>query len=323
MSVVVVDAPAGAALRVCGMPAVERVVRDAVRGGASRVVVRGDAAALPALPALPATVEVAPAGAPAPDGATVVPGDVIAGVRVHDAASRRAAERALLQTCRRPYDGIGDKYVIRAFSLRATGVLAKLGVTPNQVTFANIGVGLAACVLAMRGGTTDFLLAGVLMFLQVVLDSSDGELARIRYMHSRFGMFLDNGSDDVIDNLFIAALGIGIGGPWLVVGVVAASLRMCVALGIYVAVARMGKPGDVLAFRWWFDKADDQLVERFEHKLTPLAVVRSLGRRDAYCLVWTATCVTGVPGVGLGLGVAVATSYVVLAIGHLAAKRRG
>ncbi len=316
------DGAAAAAMPICGMPVLERLLRDAARDGADRAIIRAEASALPALPALGLTVEIIAPDAAAPQAARPIAGDTIAAVRITDRASRRRAERALLQGCRRPYDGVGDKYVIRAFSLRVTGVLAKLHVTPNQVTYANILVGLAACGLAMRGGTTGFAIAGALMFLQVVLDSSDGELARIRYLGSRFGMILDNTSDDVIDTLFIAAMGIGLGGPWLIVGVTAAALRSLVALMIYRDVARMGKAGDVMAFRWWFDKADDQLVERFEPKLTPLAVVRSLGRRDAYVLVWAAACGAGGVVVGLGLGAAIAGAYAGLAVTHLAVKAR-
>ena len=63
-----------------------------------------------------------------------IAGDVVAGVRVFDDDSRRAASRALFQSLRRPHDGIGDRYVIRAMSLRLTRVLCRLGATPNQVT---------------------------------------------------------------------------------------------------------------------------------------------------------------------------------------------
>jgi len=206
-------------------------------------------------------------------------------------------------------------------SLRLTGVLARLGATPNQVTSANILVGLSACGAAAVGGTLATALAGVLMFLQVVLDSSDGELARIRHLHSRFGMVLDNVSDDVIDNLFVVALGFGLGGPWRWIGLAAGLARGAVALMIYLAVARAGQPGDVMAFRWWFDTPDDDLAERFEPRLTPLSVIRGLGRRDLYVLVWSASCLAGLSVIGLGLGVAVAGSYVVLAIGHTVATR--
>jgi phosphatidylglycerophosphate synthase len=306
-----------ASMMVGGMTVAERVLREAAQSGAARAIVRGDA--LPPLPPLPLEVELVPSGTLSPPGAVAIEGDVVAGVRISDAASRRAATRALLQTCRRPHDGIGDRYVIRAISLRITSVLCRLGATPNQVTWVNIAVGLAACAAAARGA---FAVAGALMFLQVVLDSSDGELARLRHLHSRFGMWLDNTSDDLIDNLFIAALGVGLGGIWAPIGIAAAAARGAQAAMIHIDVARRGKPGDVLAFRWWFDREDEALAERFDVQLTAGQVLRSIGRRDLYVLAWSAGCLAGVPVAALGLGAVLAAAQLGLAVVHVAATRR-
>jgi len=300
-----------------GMTVAERVLREAARAGATRAIVRGDA--LPPLPRLPLEVERIPAAAEPPAGAVAIDGTVIAGVQISDAATRRRAARALLQTCRRPHDGIGDRYVIRAISLRITSVLCRLGARPNQVTYANIAVGLAACAAAARGA---FAAAGALILLQVVLDSSDGELARLRHLHSRFGMLLDNASDDLIDNLFIATLGVGLGGIWAPIGIAAAAARGAQSAMIHIVVARRGQPGDVLAFRWWFDREDDALAERFEVKLTPGQVLRSIGRRDLYVLLWSAGCLAGVPIAALGLGVILAAAQLGLTLIHVTVTLR-
>jgi phosphatidylglycerophosphate synthase len=303
-----------AAMVIGGMTVAERVLREAARSGARRAVLRGDG--LPALPALPLDVAIIPASEPLPGDATAVPCDVVAGVQIADESSRSAASRALFQACRRPYDGIGDRYVIRSISLRLSSVLCRLGATPNQVTMGNIVIGLVACVLAARGMMR---LAGVLMFAQVVLDSCDGELARIRHLSSQFGMWLDNTSDDVIDNLFVAMLGVGIGGVWMPIGIAAACARSLTSLAIHIAVARQGKAGDVIAFRWWLDKPDDTPVERFD--TSALGLVRAVGRRDLYVLLWAATCIAGIPLAALLLGAAMSFAYFVLMAMHIAIKR--
>lgn len=313
--------PRVAAMSVAGMSVLERVLREAARGGTARAVVRVDAAGLPDLSALPVIAEIVSPSTPIPPGSPTLAGDLIAGVRITDERSRRRAERALLETCRRPYDGLGDRYVNRAVSLRLTRVLARWGATPNQVTCANIAVGLAACGFTQRGTTAALMVGGALIWLQVILDSCDGELARIRYLGSRLGMWLDNVSDDIIDNLFVVALGVGLGGMWAPVGIAAAVLRGSCALMIYRAVARAGNPGDVMAFQWWFDNPQEQLAERFETRLTPLAVARSLGRRDLYVLVWGVTCVAGLPAIAFGLGVAISVGYFGLAVAHVIATR--
>ena len=316
------DKSAVAAMRIGGMSVLERILRDAARAGATRAVVVGDAAVLPRLPALALTVETLAPGAVPPADAEAIPGDTIAGVRISDERTRKQAERALLQTCRRPYDGIGDRYVIRSVSIPLTGVFARIGLTPNQVTSANIVVGVSACVCAALGTWLGFVLAGTLMFIQVVLDSCDGELSRIRHMGSKFGMWLDNVSDDIIDNSFVACVGVGLGAPWMWIGIAAAVLRGMVALMIYRDVARAGKPGDVMAFKWWFDTAGEELAERYDTSTSVLSMVRALGRRDLYVLVFSASCLALFPYVALGLGAAIGGAYFVLGIIHVIATAK-
>ncbi len=311
-----------ASMSIGGMSVLERVLREAAAAGATRAIVMADADQLPRLPALRLTVEIVAPRTATPSEARAISGHTIAGVVVSDERSRRRAERALLETCRRPYDGIGDRYISRSVSLRITRVLARLGATPNQVTFANILVGLAACGFAQHGTPRAFAIAGVLIWLQVVLDSCDGELARIRYMGSRFGMWLDNVSDDVIDNLFVLSVAIGLGGTWPLVGVVVAGMRAVYSLMIYRAVARAGRPGDVISFRWWFDKADDELAERYDTRFTLLSLFRGIGRRDLYVLLWGAACVAQVPLVAVGLGSAIFVTNFGLGVAHLIATRR-
>ncbi len=181
---VVVDCPPGSAvpgLRVAGLTVLERILRDAAKAGATRAIVRGDAATLPALPALPLAVELAAPDAEVPAEAERVPGDARAGHTITDEASRRIAEWAVIQTCRRPYDGPGDRYVGRAFSLRLSRLLTRVPVTPNQVTVVGLVLGLLAVALAAYGRVR---LAGAVMVAQLILDSVDGELARLLYRSS-------------------------------------------------------------------------------------------------------------------------------------------
>ena len=308
------------AMVVGGMTVVERVLREAAKTGADKAVVHGDK--LPMLPALGIEVEVRAGGEQAPADASPIDAKSIAGIEISDEDSRKRASAALWRSCRRPYDGLGDRYVIRAISTRFSRVLCRLGATPNQVTILNILIGLAACVVVAFGTRAALIAGGALMFTQVVLDSCDGELARIRFMHSRLGMFLDNGSDDLIDNLFVAMLGVGIGGIWAPIGIAAACARGLNALMIHVDVARQGKIGDIMAFKWFFDPPDEELAERFHTKGSLVGTIRAFGRRDLYVLVWVASCLAGAPIIGLGLSVVLSTVYFGLTIAHLVVVRR-
>jgi len=298
-------------MRLCGMTLVERLVREQERAGA-RVMVRGSDEQIGGL-AVERVNEV-------PPGAEVVRGDTLLGIEIADRRSRRRAVAALLQTCRRPYDGIADRYLWRALSLRITGLVARTGITPNQVTVSAALLGLVACGLVAVGERWAIALGGASLLVGLVLDSVDGELARVRHRFSRFGMVLDNVSDDVVDTLFLAAAGLATGGVWRVIGLAAAGARVFVALVIYRGAARAGTPGDVLGFRWWFERgqATDHV---YGSPLAPLTLIRSLARHDAYVTLYGAFALAGWPlGVVL-LGSVNAAAYLVIASLHLVLER--
>ena len=284
-------------------------------------MVRGNPSELPSLPSLPMDVRVVDATTAMPPDAKLVRGDELLGVQLDSEEARRGVEWALMQTCRRPYDGPGDRYIGRAVSLRITRRLSHTSVTPNQVTFVALLLGMFAFVLAGIGTWPHIFFAGLLMFAQVVLDSVDGELARVRYMGSKLGMWLDNISDDLIDNLLVIGLGWGIGGSWAEVGIVAAIARGFSALVTYKGASAAGSPGDVMAFRWWFEENASGPVEAYERQLSLVAALRSLGRRDTYMLVFAAACAVNLPELAFALGVTNCVTYFGLAVVHLVVRR--
>ena len=134
----------------------------------------------------------------------------------------------------------------------------------------------------------------MLLELNSILDSVDGELARLRFQYSKLGQWLDNLSDDIVDNAFIAAVGYGLGGVWWWLGLAAAGGRVLVSVTTYVDVYRRTGTGDVFAFRWWFEGAGTSTDEVYDpKKLTTW--LRSFGRRDTFVFLWMLACVAGLP----------------------------
>jgi phosphatidylglycerophosphate synthase len=305
-----------------GLSALERRIREEARAGAVRAVVAASPVALPR--PLPIPVEFVAVGSPPPEGARRERADVVAGIELSDDAARRAAEWAVIRRMNKSFEGPVDALINWRFSMRITRILARrsLAVTPNHVTVAAIAVGLAAAWLAMRGGHAMFALAGVLLELNSILDSCDGELARLRYQYSRLGQWLDNLADDVVDNVFLIAVGAGLGGPWRWLGLAAACGRWLVALTTYLDVYRRTGTGDVFAFRWWFEtdkaSADDVYDPR-----SPVTWLRSLGRRDTYVFVWMIALAAGVAPWVVCHGLAIAAVNVALLVLHVAVFRGG
>ena len=131
-------------------------------------------------------------------------------IDVRDAASARAAERALFRALRKPEDGWTSRYLNRYISLAISRFLVHTPLSPNQISVAILAVGLSGAWLASRG-THMSLIAGAALFqAQSVLDGCDGELSRVTYRGSRTGEWLDTIGDDLTNYSFFAGAAVGL-----------------------------------------------------------------------------------------------------------------
>ncbi|HET9621744.1 MAG TPA: CDP-alcohol phosphatidyltransferase family protein [Kofleriaceae bacterium] len=303
--------------RVGGVSALERRVRELARQGATRAIVAAPAMTFPR--PLPIAVEFVAA---LPAGVTAERADVIAGIELVDDAARRRAEWAVIRRMNKSFEGPVDALINWRFSMRITRVLAQrsLAVTPNHVTIAAIIVGLGAAWLASRGGWLFGAVAGVLLEINSILDSCDGELARLRFQYSRLGQWLDNLSDDIVDNLFLIAVGVGLGGVWPWLGLAAACGRWLVSATTYLDVYRRTGTGDVFAFRWWFETGKATADDVYD-PTSPVTWLRSFGRRDTYVFVWMIALAVGFAPWVVCHGLVIAGVNVSLLVLHFTAFR--
>ncbi len=83
--------------------------------------------------------------------------------------------------------------------------LANSPLTPNQVTFLGIFVGLAAAWAIVKGDPDWMLVAAILLQVNVVLDYVDGSLAHLKGMGSVLGDWLDKNAGIGVDfTIFLA-----------------------------------------------------------------------------------------------------------------------
>lgn len=266
------------AYRLGGMTLLERRVREARRAGAARILVACDGE----LPAeLQAVVE--RTSEPPPPGAVVVRADELAGVEVTSGESARRAEWRHLQGMMKSFQGLTDAWVNHHVSLRITRLVAGTWVRPNHITILTIVVAIAGMLAILSGGHAGLVVGSLALQAHNILDSCDGELARLTFRSSKVGMWLDNVSDDICDAGFIAAVGWVTGGPWWPLALAAVLARVYLQGDLYRHVIRLG--GEFNRFRWFYeqDKADiDEVYARSSWK----TYVRALFRRDTYALLW-------------------------------------
>lgn len=303
-----------------GVTALERKIREAAKTGATKAVVAAPATTFPR--ALPIPVEFVERGTPAPEGAQRMRADVIADVDLVDAEACARAEWALIRRMNKSFQGPVDATINWRVSMRITRRLSHLSLafTPNHITVTSILVGLTAAVVAGVGTYAAIALGGVLLQVQSILDSCDGELARLRFQYSKVGQWLDNLSDDLVDNAFVAGVGVALGGVWLVIALAGVAARVVVALYIYISVYRRTGTGDIFAFRWWFEGDAATPDEVFKPSLR--TYLRSLGRRDTYVFLWMIVCLASFPEWVVGHAAVIGAVYAALMLLQLTVFRR-
>jgi phosphatidylglycerophosphate synthase len=124
------------------------------------------------------------------------------------------------------------KLYVRRFSPHVTRQLLRTSITPNQVTWLMIGVGVLAGAVLTLPGVWAAVAAFLLIQAQILLDCCDGEVARWKGISSPVGIYLDR----IGHWLTETALPIGLGiradggwhhlGTWTTLGLVAAILQL-------------------------------------------------------------------------------------------------
>ena len=191
------------------------VLRSLLARGPGAAVAAPSGADAPALVADGAVVHVLAAllAAGAPVGAELARRGVASKVDercvvARNAAGLAAAERRLHDLLRSPIDTNLDVQLHRRFSRYVTRAAIALGVTPNTITVVSTILGLAAVWCFWRA-TTRSALAGLFIYMvAVILDHSDGEVARLTLAESRLGEWLDTVGDTLVHALTVVAMGV-------------------------------------------------------------------------------------------------------------------
>ncbi|MFN8640925.1 MAG: CDP-alcohol phosphatidyltransferase family protein [Candidatus Binatia bacterium] len=130
-------------------------------------------------------------------------------VAVASPRDAEAAERALLATLGSPSDGPIARFD-RALSTRISRHLVRTPLRPNHITTIGTLIGLTGA-WGLAQGTYAWALAGALLFwLAVIVDGCDGEVARLKFLESRFGYLYDVTTDNIVHAAIFAGMGVGL-----------------------------------------------------------------------------------------------------------------
>lgn len=134
---------------------------------------------------------------------------------------------------------------LRKGSIHLTRLLLPTGVSANAVTWLMIVIGVCAPLVLTMVGWWPVMLAAVLIQLHILVDCSDGEIARWRNQTSTSGVYIDRVGHYVVEGMLPIALGVhldgGLGstGGWTTIGaLIAVAVLLKKSFGDLVHVAR-------------------------------------------------------------------------------------
>jgi len=101
------------------------------------------------------------------------------------------------------YDGIIARTINRRVSLKISSFLSKRNVTPNQITVFSFFISVLGSTLFLLNNYFITAVAGIIIQLHSIIDGCDGEIARLKFMESKYGAWLDGVLDRYADFIII------------------------------------------------------------------------------------------------------------------------
>lgn len=131
-------------------------------------------------------------------------------VSVRSREDYKEAEKRLLRSVRKKTDGFVSRHLNRPVSLFLSRLFIRLGISPNQISLGNLGLGLLGAWLTALGGDANILAGALLFQVSSILDGSDGEVAKLTFRSSERGSWIDTLCDELTCLAYFAALPVGL-----------------------------------------------------------------------------------------------------------------
>lgn len=128
-------------------------------------------------------------------------------IDVDDERALQRAERKILDSLRgKTNDGPVSHWLNRPVSIRFSKILVNFNITPNQISFFSFMLSMIAAGLFALGNYGYLALGGIIAQFASILDGSDGEVARLKYLSSDYGGWFDAVLDRYADAFLLFGL---------------------------------------------------------------------------------------------------------------------
>jgi phosphatidylglycerophosphate synthase len=120
--------------------------------------------------------------------------------------NRVAVERGLFKGLESSSDGWVDRYLNRQLSPWFSRQFLRMSLTPNHVTFIACAIGLLAAFSFALGSWVSGVMGAMLLQWSAVIDCCDGEVARLKFLESTSGYYLDITCDNLVHTAVFAGI---------------------------------------------------------------------------------------------------------------------
>jgi CDP-L-myo-inositol myo-inositolphosphotransferase len=128
-------------------------------------------------------------------------------IDVDDEKAYQKAEKAMLDSMRgKGNDGPVSHWLNRPISIQISKYLVDFDITPNQISFVSFLLSVLAAGLFALGNYWFLALGGVIAQFASIIDGSDGEVARLKYLSSDYGGWFDAVLDRYADAFLLFGL---------------------------------------------------------------------------------------------------------------------
>lgn len=203
-----------------------------------------------------------------------------------DEAELQQAEKWLFRRFGKSTDGFVSRYLNRPVSTWVSRRLARTPVMPNQLTLLTAAFAIAMFVVLQIGTMTALAIGCLLYHVTSVVDGFDGEVARAKFLSTRWGASFDTGVDMATNILFIVGLTIGLskvyGPEYMVLGglVVTIALTSIALMSYVVWKGPKGGSFDVLQL------AIRKRLGRLPVLLRGFEILNAVLKRDFFALLF-------------------------------------
>ncbi|MBT3923118.1 MAG: CDP-alcohol phosphatidyltransferase family protein [Nitrospina sp.] len=131
-------------------------------------------------------------------------------LRLNNKEDFLAVEERLLKSVGLSNDSLMDRLVTRFISRQLTRLFLKTSLTPNQITFLSLLLGLGSAWCFFQGTYFSGLSGSLLLLVSAWVDCTDGEIARLKFMETPWGARFDIFCDNIVHFFVFFSIGMGV-----------------------------------------------------------------------------------------------------------------